>query len=159
MAIGPIERSTVLLSTLNPTVAEKQRQSKRIVEGLRQLRLGEQLVEHRGQSRLHHLHQRCGSGAAGGKPLFGAQAAYLGLAGVDCLQPLVNVMPMVSAGTTTPSTARTFSSIDAGLIADMDPAQRTRLRNGIETHISEAPLPKSGRNGNTKRRLKKSRGS
>jgi hypothetical protein len=40
----------------------------------------------------------------------------------------MNVMSMESASTTTPSTARTFSSIDAGLMFAMDPAQRTRLK-------------------------------
>lgn len=42
----------------------------------------------RGQSRLQRLHQRCGPGAVGGKPLFGAQAADLGIDGVDRLQAL-----------------------------------------------------------------------
>jgi hypothetical protein len=61
----------------------------------------------------------------------------------DLLFYLMNVMSTVSASTTTPSTARTFSSIDAGLMFAMDPAQRTRLKSAIETHISKAK-PRKG---------------
>jgi hypothetical protein len=70
----------------------------------------------------------------------------------DLLFYLMNVMSTVSASTTTPSTARTFSSIDAGLMFAMDPAQRTRLKSASETHISKAKPRKSGAKKYTKPR-------
>src|SRR5450631_1631489 len=70
----------------------------------------------------------------------------------DLLFYLMNVMSTVSASTTTPSTARTFSSIDAGLMFAMDPAQRTRLKSAIETHISKAKPRKGGAKKYTKPR-------
>jgi hypothetical protein len=48
--------------------------------------------------------------------------------------------------------ARTFSFIDAGLMFAMDPAQRTRLKSAIETHISKAKPRKSGAKKYTKPR-------
>jgi hypothetical protein len=68
IAIGRIERSTVLLAT---STRPSRRNSvkpvpvmERIVDGLRQLRLGEELVDYLDQSRLERRHQR--PGAAGG---------------------------------------------------------------------------------------------
>ena len=89
IAMGRMERSTVLEFNLDAAVAEEQRQAlpviEHIVDGLCQLRL-EEWADHLGQSRFERLRQRYGSGTAGGQPLLRTAAADLCLDGIDGLQ-------------------------------------------------------------------------
>ena len=71
-------------------------------------------------------------------------------AAADLLFYLMKPMSMASAHMTMPSTARTFSSTGAGLMLDMEPEQRTRLKSAIETVISGARSRRSGAKGNTR---------
>jgi hypothetical protein len=56
-------------------------------------------------------------------------------------------LSMASVHMTMPSTARTFSSTDAGMMLDMDPEQRMRLKSAIETVIPKARSRRSGAKG------------
>ena len=75
----------------------------------------------------------------------------------DLLFYLMNVMSTVSVSTTTPSTRTTCCSTGAASIYDMDPEQRTRLRNAIETAISKGRQRKSEARKNMKSGSKRSK--
>jgi hypothetical protein len=111
----------------------------RIIDGLCQLRLGEQLANHRGQPRLERFHQRCGPGAAGGKPLLGAQATDLRLDGIDCLQPLDHLAGerrlrrLVHLDELAPRVRETESEPDRAVAA-----AGKRLVGGIAVHLQNA---------------------
>jgi hypothetical protein len=68
-------------------------------------------------------------------------------AATDLLFYLMKPTSMASVHMTMPSTARTFSSTDAGMMLDMDPEQRMRLKSAIETVIPKARSRRSGAKG------------